>query len=36
MLNPESNLFLCGDSFSNNQAWMEGALQTSEKILKKI
>lgn len=36
MLNPESNLFLCGDSFSDNQAWMEGALQTSEKILKKI
>ena len=36
MINPESNLFLCGDSFSNNQAWMEGALQTSEKILKKI
>lgn len=36
MLNPESNLFICGDSFSDNQAWMEGALQTSEKILKKI
>lgn len=36
MINPESNLFLCGDSFSDNQAWMEGALQTSEKLLKKI
>ena len=26
------NLFICGDSYSNHQAWMEGALQTSNKL----
>ena len=26
------NLFICGDSYSNHQAWMEGALLTSNKL----
>ena len=33
MLNPLHNLYICGESYSNNQAWIEGALETSEKIL---
>ena len=33
MLNPLYNLYICGESYSNNQAWIEGALETSEKIL---
>jgi monoamine oxidase len=32
MLNPSTNLYICGDSFSNHQAWMEGALQTSDEV----
>jgi hypothetical protein len=28
------NLFICGDSYSSRQAWMEGALDTSNEILK--
>ena len=28
------NLFICGDSYSNHQAWMEGALLTSNKLFK--
>ena len=30
----KDNLFICGDSFSSRQAWMEGALDTSNEILK--
>lgn len=29
------NLFICGDSFSSHQAWMEGALETSNKLFSK-
>jgi monoamine oxidase len=32
MLNPSPNLYICGDSFSNHQAWVEGALQTSDEV----
>lgn len=28
------NLFICGDSYSNHQAWMEGALLSSNKLFK--
>ena len=28
------NLFICGDSYSARQAWMEGALETSNEVLK--
>ena len=36
MINPLSNVYICGDSFSSHQAWMEGALETSEKVIKSI
>lgn len=34
-LNKE-NIFICGENYSNHQAWIEGALQTSDLVLKKI
>jgi monoamine oxidase len=27
------NIFICGEAYSNNQGWVEGALQTSERML---
>jgi monoamine oxidase len=36
MVNPMENVFICGDSFSSHQAWMEGALETSELVIKSI
>jgi hypothetical protein len=36
MINPLSDVYICGDSFSSHQAWMEGALETSEKVIKSI
>ena len=30
----KDNLFICGDSYSSRQAWMEGALDTSNQLLK--
>ncbi len=36
MVNPMPNVFVCGDSFSSHQAWMEGALETSEMVIKSI
>ena len=32
----DENIFICGENYSNHQAWMEGALQTSDLVLKKI
>ena len=34
MLKPSNkhNLYICGDSFSNNQAWMDGALNTAKQV----
>ena len=33
----DKKLFVCGENYSpNNTAWIEGALDTSEYILKKI
>lgn len=32
----DKNIFICGENYSNHQAWMEGALQTSDLVLKKI
>jgi cytochrome b involved in lipid metabolism len=29
----DMNLFICGESYSNNQGWIEGALQTSNKVV---
>lgn len=36
MINPLPGIYICGDSFSNHQAWMEGALETSENVVKAI
>ena len=36
MLNPLKNIYICGEAFSQKQAWIEGALETSELIVKKI
>ena len=33
ILNPMKNIYICGEAFSHNQAWMEGALQTASKVL---
>ncbi len=30
---PKMNLFICGESYSNNQGWIEGALETSKKVI---
>ena len=34
MINPIENLYIAGESYSNNQAWIEGSLETSEKVIK--
>ena len=38
MLQPSKkhNLYICGDSFSENQAWTDGALSTAQKVAKLI
>ena len=38
LLQPDNkkNVFICGDSYSKQQGWIEGALQTSEEVIKKI
>lgn len=36
VLNPIDNVYVCGECFSHKQAWMEGALETSEKVIYKI
>jgi monoamine oxidase len=36
MLNPLENIYICGESFSQQQAWMEGALQTSKEVVELI
>ena len=30
------NIFICGENYSEHQAWIEGALQTSDMVLKKL
>ena len=36
--NPKScpNLFFAGEAFSSHQAWMEGALETAEMVIRRI
>jgi protoporphyrinogen oxidase len=34
MTNPIENLYIAGESYSDNQAWIEGSLETSEKVIK--
>lgn len=36
ILNPEKNLYICGEGLSQHQAWMEGALITSKKVIEII
>ena len=36
MLNPINNIYICGEAFSQKQAWIEGALETSEKVVELI
>ena len=33
MLQPRKNVFVCGDSFSLHQCWMEGAILTAKEIV---
>jgi len=33
ILHPAKNIFICGEGFSLNQAWIEGALDTSDKVV---
>jgi hypothetical protein len=28
------DVFICGEAYSNNQGWVEGALQTAEHVLR--
>ena len=30
------NIYICGENYSLNQSWVEGALETSDKFLKTI
>lgn len=36
MINPLKNIYVCGEAFSQKQAWVEGALETSELVIQKI
>jgi monoamine oxidase len=36
MINPLKNIYICGEAFSQKQAWVEGALETSELVIQKI
>ena len=36
ILNPIDNMYICGEAFSLNQAWIEGALETSRDIVNLI
>ena len=36
MINPINNIYICGEGFSQNQAWIEGSLLTTQKVIKKI
>lgn len=36
ILNPFSNLYICGENYSTNQSWVEGALETCDKCFCKL
>lgn len=36
MIEPLPGLFVCGEAFSTSQGWVEGALQTSERVLERL
>lgn len=33
LLNPMPNIYLCGEAFSHNQSWIEGALENATEVL---
>jgi protoporphyrinogen oxidase len=33
LLNPMTNVYLCGEAYSHNQSWIEGALESSKEVL---
>ena len=36
MINPLKNVYICGEAFSQKQAWIEGGLETSEEVVRKL
>ena len=34
--NPFSNLYIAGENYSLNQSWVEGAIESCDRVLKKI
>lgn len=36
ILNPFPNFYICGENYSEYQAWCEGALLTSNKVIENI
>tara|TARA_X000000368_G_scaffold111373_2_gene86670 strand:+ start:1552 stop:2823 length:1272 start_codon:yes stop_codon:yes gene_type:complete len=36
ILNPVENVYICGEGFSDKQAWIEGALNSASKVIKCI
>ncbi len=35
-MNPLENIYICGEGFSDKQAWIEGALNSALKVIKNI
>ena len=36
LINPMPNIYICGENYSTNQSWVEGALETCDNFLQKI
>lgn len=36
IINPKHNLYICSETYSQKQAWIEGALQQVERVLQKL
>ena len=36
IIQPFDNIFICGESYSNNQSWIQGALKTSSDVVGRI
>jgi hypothetical protein len=33
---PKDNLFICGEAYSREQGWVEGALRSAEMVLREL
>jgi monoamine oxidase len=33
IVNPIDNIYICGEAYSHNQAWMEGALESATNVI---